>query len=359
MRQLVPVLSLLLALAACDVEPASERTLDTTAMSDVGADLLAPDGSNPAACPAAEPTPNGGCLGADTCSYGQECCCGQCSASLVCTCAGGSWACYYTDFCLRPGCGDTIQPDATADATWSDAAADLAANDASDATTGGDTSDATSADVEKDLASACPSDSPMGMQDGGCLTGQRCEYGQECCCGECAPSLVCECFGGAWGCHNTDFCLIPGCPQDPPPEGRCRESADCQGGAWCKDADEPMPCGICRHPEITCQADGECEPGWICETVQPPNLCLCEVTTLCQPACGSDLPCPAGQACVAGHCGPATCASDDQCPAFFACGADTGTCARQGCAADADCGPGACVNAQCFPDFGVCQLPVP
>merc|ERR1712130_568884 len=37
----------------------------------------------------------------------------------------------------------------------------------------------------------------------------RCSYGEECCCGECSPSLVLSCFDGSWGGFNTDFCFRP------------------------------------------------------------------------------------------------------------------------------------------------------
>merc|ERR1712032_64585 len=40
--------------------------------------------------------------------------------------------------------------------------------------------------------------------------GFECNYGEECCCGECSPSLVLSCFGGSWGGFNTDFCFRSG-----------------------------------------------------------------------------------------------------------------------------------------------------
>jgi hypothetical protein len=356
MRRSLSILPLLLALAACEVEPASNRASDTSASADVGADVQTPDVQNPSGCPATDPAPNGVCLGDDTCRYGQECCCGECSASFVCTCAGGHWACYYTDFCMRPDCGDASTPDAGGEIAL-DVGFDAAPVDTAepDADAGGDT---WVDDLGGDTSATCPVEAPLGVQ-GSCEAGQRCEYGEECCCGACSPSMVCACSGGAWGCHSTDFCMIPGCPDDAPPDGLCRTAADCEMAAGCRDADDPSPCGICRHPEITCEADVDCEAGWVCETVQPPALCLCEVTRLCQPACGPDLPCPSGQACAAGHCAPAPCDADADCAPFFACSADGPTCARLDCAVDADCGPGRCVNARCFDDFGVCQLPVP
>jgi hypothetical protein len=41
-----------------------------------------------------------------TCEVGEECCCGECSPSLDCSCDDGRWSCYYTDFCaFTESCG--------------------------------------------------------------------------------------------------------------------------------------------------------------------------------------------------------------------------------------------------------------
>lgn len=40
---------------------------------------------------------------------------------------------------------------------------------------------------------------------------QSCRFGRECCCGRCAPNLVCECLEGQWACYFTDFCSFPSC----------------------------------------------------------------------------------------------------------------------------------------------------
>ncbi len=47
------------------------------------------------------------------CNYGQECCCGKCFASTVCTCDGKGWNCYATDACMIPpgSCDDTTTVD--------------------------------------------------------------------------------------------------------------------------------------------------------------------------------------------------------------------------------------------------------
>ena len=71
-------------------------------------------------CPA-QATYSGACSGSLTCNYGQECCCGKCYPSTVCSCNGGQWGCYATDACLIPPqqCGDAsadAQPDSQPDA---------------------------------------------------------------------------------------------------------------------------------------------------------------------------------------------------------------------------------------------------
>ena len=47
---------------------------------------------------------------------------------------------------------------------------------------------------------------------GACAADQpACEEGEECCCGACAPNVICECYDGTWGCYFTDFCLRGSC----------------------------------------------------------------------------------------------------------------------------------------------------
>lgn len=77
---------------------------------------------------AAEPTPGGSCVpSVGQCSWGTETCCGKTYPSLVCSCDGGQWSCYYTDACLLPpgGCPD-------ADAGPTDVGPDLDAGPAPD-----------------------------------------------------------------------------------------------------------------------------------------------------------------------------------------------------------------------------------
>lgn len=60
----------------------------------------------------------------------------------------------------------------------------------------------------------CPSEPPQGDQTLIALVELRCEYGEECCCGECQPSRICSALEGEeLGCFFTDFCLNPSCPE--------------------------------------------------------------------------------------------------------------------------------------------------
>ena len=99
------LLSSWLSVSGCGADHANPRdgTVETT------------DASDATSCEGADP---GGACSTDgqRCEIGEECCCGECSPSLVCTCAGGTWACYYTDFCMRPPCPDTEDATDTADA---------------------------------------------------------------------------------------------------------------------------------------------------------------------------------------------------------------------------------------------------
>merc|ERR1711963_51230 len=56
-------------------------------------------------CPKEQPGLGTSCSVPDDleCTYGEECCCGECSHSLVLSCFGGVWGGFHTDFCFRPG----------------------------------------------------------------------------------------------------------------------------------------------------------------------------------------------------------------------------------------------------------------
>lgn len=70
-----------------------------------------------AACPASI-QPGASCSASgQVCKIGKECCCGECFDSLVCSCGGGTWNCYYTDACMIPACPDASDAGPDMDAT--------------------------------------------------------------------------------------------------------------------------------------------------------------------------------------------------------------------------------------------------
>jgi hypothetical protein len=92
---------------------------------------------------------------------------------MSCTCNGGTLGCIATDACFIPACPDAGVTD------------------------GGNGCPASADDA---LGAACSS------------AGLLCEYGQECCCGQCYPSISCTCDGNLFACHATDACFRPDCP---------------------------------------------------------------------------------------------------------------------------------------------------
>ncbi len=212
-------------------------------------------------------------------------------------------------------------------------------------------------EIAPDPACDCPAEPPIGLA---CEGMQHCEYGEECCCGQCYPSIVCECMGGGqWGCYATDACMIPECP---PPDGMCHNGDDCQNGAYCAEPGSYRPCGICFEEPDQCASDEDCTDGevpLVCEYVF--EGCVCAPYRACIPACLSPADCDAGETCTDGHCGPIPCETGGDCPALFACVGDfaPATCTRMLCTYDVDCGGGICVNGQCFDTYGTCEYAVP
>ena len=115
--------------APADVAPTSDLA-DTKSVDATTPDLLSIDAPLPdlgavdvaGTCPV-DIQPDGACVGAVECEIGQECCCGKCYPSMVCNCAGGTWACYSTDACMSPACADAggadiAQPDNTGAMPW-------------------------------------------------------------------------------------------------------------------------------------------------------------------------------------------------------------------------------------------------
>jgi len=133
-------------------------------------------------CPATMPDEGDYCVGTQTCTYGGLACqCGHCAPAYGCTCVDGSWRCWHTDPIDCPDVIEDVVPDVVED-TQPEVPWDYVPDGMWDP--GPDT----------DVPFGCPPEPPIGV-DEYCGDYRTCEYGTECCCGNCYPSLVCTCNG--------------------------------------------------------------------------------------------------------------------------------------------------------------------
>ena len=179
---------------------------DTPAGDEPPVDVAGDQGGG--ACPSSI-EPNSGCTGDMTCNIGQECCCGACHPSMVCTCGGGKWGCYATDACLIPP--DTCAPDVVADPAGEvapDAADEVPPNDVTDVDTLG----------------------------GPCRSSNDCTGGQYC-----------------LGPDDPQPCGI--CQQPPTP---CGGDIDCTDGTVCDQFKASCPCGYALTCVPRCGPDAGC-----------------------------------------------------------------------------------------------------
>ena len=304
---------------------------------------------NPSTCPASEPlgmscdpTTN-----TSSCEYGEECCCGSCSPSLVCDCnSSGSWSCFHTDACLIGSCeGNSCQADSDCalfegeenaltcvDGVCASSELQCEGSDPSitcldtgcpegQVCTPGDdggcvpsscscsegewvcTADCGQphACAPEENPSTCPASEPLGMSCDPTTNTSSCEYGEECCCGSCSPSLVCDCdSSGSWSCFHTDACFINSC-----------EGSSCQQGSDCvlfEGEENTLSCidNVCTSVADDCQGfdreacdiSSACEWFWAvgCPSGEFPaleqNTCLPNY-----PRCTSNNDCPSGTTC--------------------------------------------------------------
>ncbi len=258
---LVPVM-VLLATTGCLTWPADSKT-------------------NSELCPASMPTQGDFCAGDLGCNYGPQACqCGSCHPAFGCQCVNGSWACWHTD---PLDCPEVYQdlPDATSDV-----------------------SPEAVFDVNTDVNPNCPVDAPIGVASA-CGVPSSCEYGTECCCGQCYPSTVCTCDGAQWSCYATDACMIQSCPdvyedvyeevyQDVSYDVDQDARQDVDFDAW-RDVNPACPIDPPFGQGGGCDVHGSCEYGTEC-------CCgMCYASTIC--TCdGMQWTCYATDACMIPSC---------------------------------------------------------
>merc|ERR1711942_78115 len=150
------------------------------------------------ACPVKRPKMFSHCYPPNArCSYGKECCCGKCDASIVFTCEDNTWIGMYTEFCMG-GCG-------MLDHFRDVFSVDHLGKTARTPTVG---TPAARANIDEDPS--CPLKEPKSMSP--CSTpNARCSYGTECCCGKCGNSTEFTCAEDTWIGMSTHFCMSPEC----------------------------------------------------------------------------------------------------------------------------------------------------
>ncbi|PKN57480.1 MAG: hypothetical protein CVU56_10795 [Deltaproteobacteria bacterium HGW-Deltaproteobacteria-14] len=142
------------------------------------------------------------CVGTVSCYSSSPCWCNGGSTQSGCACVNGRWLCVIDDSCYFACSGvDVVDADSGPDV------ADSA--EPPDSAEPSDTAGPTDASAP-DATDPCPAAAP-GFEDSCTSDGLQCDFGQECCCGACYPSLSCTCSGGSWACFATDACFHPAC----------------------------------------------------------------------------------------------------------------------------------------------------
>ena len=177
--------------AGTDASVDADEDTGTDATADTGADATedAPtDAGSADLCPELAPDLPGTCdeaLEGIECGWGEECCCGGCSPSIVCSCESGAWLCSATEACNIASCeGRECADDSDCeggfvtttcvDGTCTDARAlcfDIDGQEACDGATG----------CTWVLPSACPDpDGPESIAEAGCFPTTDCAFSAEC-----------------------------------------------------------------------------------------------------------------------------------------------------------------------------------
>lgn len=104
----------------------------------------------------------------------------------------------------------------------------------------------------------------------------------------------------------------PYCPGAAPPPlaDSCRSQADCGDTEFCRYPGQEV-CGICRHPENTCDISNpstSCGEGLVCISRLPSCACSSEEGTYCVLGCAADpSSCGTAECLPSGFCAPESC----------------------------------------------------
>ena len=200
-----------------------------------------------------------------------------------------------------------------------------------------------------DVSAQCPT--AMPQPNAACTTPSvTCNFGQECCCGKCYPSLVCQCIGQTWACYATDACMIGpgGCPDASdagPSDVSQPDAAPSDAGPGpdtfdqiCAESSSSLsPCAddqYCAKPTGQCGGPGKCKVKPTVCTKELNQQCGCDNVTYGNPcmaaAAGRAIqyagPCKPIDGCVIGETG---CAMGEFCSAPEGQCSGTGVCSAK------------------------------
>ncbi len=236
------------------------------------------------------------CAGTLHCTYGQECCCGECHPSTQCECNGGVLWCGATDACFMPQCSDgcgfqqynTPSGCQSCDAIQTELPVALAA-----AITPFDGCSGSSDCASVDAFVGCGGNCPFALASDQTTTGAN----------ALSQAAIGWCGGyGSFGCGIN-------CPQAGKPacvQGHCKLVGICDPqvaptGSACDDGDACTSGDVCTGPGKCAGTTVNCDDGNVCTA----EICLKDTGCHYAPtagACSSNVACSLGGSCSAGKC---------------------------------------------------------